>query len=294
MRRLSCSLWFVLACAPSTRPAAVSPAGSVSAAPEQTTTLHDTMRDHFSDATAARNGVIEGRMESVQAALQRLSTSKEGDDTPEDWRAWLAEMHAAAERGAHAASLAEAAVTVAALGANCGECHRATRGGMRRGAHPSGYEPPGYAPQEQPDQRDQQALQEKMARHKFSADALWLGLTGPSHPDWTQGAAALMNIQVPALVTLHGDPATTDRRASGQGTLQGTSEYTEPQPSPDTSANLAQPARPAVDLSAALVELRELGQQADQAKTAADKQAVFAKIILRCGACHTELGVRSY
>src|SRR4029077_2367140 len=100
----------------------------------------------------------------------------------------------------------------------------------------------GYDPQ------GQKGLEEKMARHQFAADELWLGLTGPSHEDWVEGAGALMNIQGPALATVRGTPATRDRQPTGTGELQGASTYTEPEtPEADQASETA-----AIDLDAAL------------------------------------------
>jgi hypothetical protein len=266
---------FGVACAGNTpAPASSAQAAQAEAPPARSKTLDDAMRDHFADATAARDGVIAGHLEFVRAPLLRLANRKEGEDTPSDWLSWIADMQAAAKRGSEAASIAEAAGSVAALGANCGECHRTTRGGVRHAAETGGYEPHGA-----------KGLAEKMARHQYAADELWLGLTGPSHTDWTQGAAALMNIQVPALVDLHGDPATQDRTAGGEGELEGSATYTEPAPLGPSAAN-------AIDLDAALRELRELGQAADQAKNPSEKQEIFAKVIVRCGSCHAKLGIQ--
>lgn len=124
-----------------------------------------------------------------------------------------------------------------------------------------------------------------MARHQFSADALWLGLTNPEHQAWAVGAAALMNIMVPGLVDARGVPANRDRRPSGRGTLQGETEpLAEPRNAHPRSAD-------AVDLDVALGQLRALGSQADRARTATEKQRVFAELVARCGSCHAALGL---
>jgi hypothetical protein len=240
------------------------------------------MRDHFADATAARDAVITGRLEAVRAPLEALANAERSPALPDDWLPWLEEMQAAARKGAQARTLDEAAAAVALLGGTCGECHRTTHGGVRDAASAApAYDPEGH-----------KGLEEKMARHKFSADALWLGLTGPEHQSWARGAEALMNINVPSLVTLRGVPAIGDRAASGEGTLQG-----EPDPRTPAQDGAQQAAAPpaharAIDLDAALRELRSLGTQADQAKIATEKQAVFGKVIARCGDCHAALGVR--
>jgi outer membrane protein OmpA-like peptidoglycan-associated protein len=237
------------------------------------------MRDHFKLASAACDAVISGRLDEARSALMALATSAPHEDVPHDWMPWLDEMHATAERAAKSATLDQAAASVAVLANACGECHRTTRGGQREAAREAKeYEAQG-----------KKGLAEKMARHKFSAEALWLGLTGPQHQAWADGSSALMNIDVPGLVDEHGMRATTDRRASGEGSLQGAAD---PRLAPQGPGSTT-PARPGtVDLDEALRQLRALGTQADQAKTAAQKEAVFGQLITRCGNCHANLGIR--
>jgi hypothetical protein len=256
-------------------PAAAKAAETEGGHASERTSTHDVMRDHFSDLIAARDGLIAGRLDFAQGALRRLATRKQGDDTPDDWRPWISEMQALAERGSTAMIMADAAASVAAVSTNCGECHRATRGGRRDPTSVGGYDP-----------RDQTGLEEKMARHQFAADELWLGLTGPSHEDWVQGAAALMNIQVHALVTLRGTPATRGQ-PTGTGELQGTNGYTEPE-TPHAEPGSA---TDSIDVDAALRELRELGRVADNARVPGQKNDVFAQILVRCGSCHAQFGV---
>jgi outer membrane protein OmpA-like peptidoglycan-associated protein len=237
------------------------------------------MRDHFVNASAACDAVISGRLEDVRAALSAVATSPPREDVPHDWSPWLDEMRATAQQGARSTTLDQAAASVAGLANACGECHRATRGGQHDAARKANdYDP-----------KDKKGLEEKMARHKYAAEALWLGLTGPEHQAWVEGAAALMNINVPGLVDEHGMRATTDRRASGEGSLQGSQDPRLAAP----GQNVAAPAQSgSVDLDAALKQLRALGTQADQAKTADEKQAVFGQLITRCGNCHAKLDIR--
>jgi cytochrome c553 len=236
------------------------------------------MLSHFADATAARDAVIAGRLEDVRAPLLRIADPSREVDMPSDWTPWLAEMRAAAERGARAQTLAEAAEAVSALGTTCGDCHRTTHGGPRGEPPGPDYEPGG-----------KHGLAEKMARHSYAADALWMGITGPVHQEWSDGCRALMNINVPGLVTHRGDPATTDRPASGDGALQGTADPRLPPQ--DARASAAQtPGSGSVDLDPELRALRELGTQADRATIARDKQTVFSQLIARCGTCHARVG----
>jgi cytochrome c553 len=242
------------------------------------------MRDHFADATRARDAVIAGRLEDVRAPLQRLAQSPDARGLPSDWLPWFDDLRSEAARGARAPSLAAAAASVSALGATCGECHRTTRGG------PDQTLTPEY------NSRGARGLREKMARHRFAADELWVGLTGPAHQNWSTGASALMNINVPGLVTHRGHPAADDRPPSGEGDLQGTAHPDMP---PQDAAELTNgrsaktgDAPDTIDLDPELRALRELGARADRATVPAEKEQLFAEVIARCGACHAELGIR--
>jgi outer membrane protein OmpA-like peptidoglycan-associated protein len=236
--------------------------------------MPDAMQVHFAYITAARDAVIAGKLERVRPALIALAATPRTTDVPADWLPWLSELDVTARQGAEAQTLETAARAIAKLASDCGECHRATRGGQGSALHNAHrYDP-----------EDRRGLDEKMARHQFSADALWLGLTGPEHQAWTSGAAALMNIQVPGLVDAHGKPARGERRASGEGSLEGSDARATGQVGSPAPAG-------SVDLDAALAALRELGSQADRARQTPEKQQVFAQLITRCGACHASLGI---
>lgn len=237
------------------------------------------MLDHFADATAARDAVIAGRVAEVEAPLARLAAARVAGDLPDDWGPWFDEMRTVAARGARATTLSSAAESVAELGATCGDCHRTTHGGPAETLAPE-YDPKGA-----------RGLREKMARHRFAADELWIGLTAPAHEAWSAGASALMNINVPSLVTHRGYPAAQDRRPSGEGELQGEPDPEMPGQDEGEQAERAQSAG-TVDLDPELRALRELGKRADRASIGADKQQVFAEVIARCGACHAKLDIR--
>jgi hypothetical protein len=240
----------------------------------------DQMLDHFADATRARDAVIAGKLQDVAPPLHRLAAAPAAGDLPNDWVPWFDEMRQVAAQGARATTLIAAAGSVASLGAACGECHRTTKGG------PENVLAPEYNP------RGARGLREKMARHRFAADELWMGLTGPAHEAWATGAAALMNINVPSLVTHRGDPATDDRPPSGQGDLQGSPDPAMPPQGEGAEAERESSTPDTVDLDPELRALRALGVRADRATVAADKQQIFGEVIARCGACHAKLDVQ--
>jgi cytochrome c556 len=213
--------------------------------------------------------------------MQRLSVAEPGADTPADWAPWLDDMKAEAAKGAQATDLPAAAAAVAAVGATCGECHRTTRGGPEFTGDEMGYSHYGRT-----------GLEETMARHLWSANELWLGLSGPVHPAWSRGAAALMNITVPKVVTQKGTTAEEDKPPTGEGALQ-TEQGAQPPEGSQASASAAPPksAPDTVDLDKALHDLQALGARADKAGIPKEKQAVFADVIARCGSCHAYLGI---
>lgn len=240
--------------------------------------LPRSMWTHFAYATAARDAVIAGRLGEARTPLHALATLEPSPDLPVDWLPWVKDMQGVAKQGAQSKTLTEAAKSVAALANACGECHRTTGGGHGDPQNAAiAYDP-----------QDKVGLDEKMARHMYSADALWLGLTGPEHQAWSAGAAALMNIHVPDLVDEHGSPATADNRPSGEGELQGPLDPRLP----PAVATRSDTESGSVNLDTALRELRALGVQADQARSGEQKQEIFAQMIARCGGCHAALGIR--
>jgi cytochrome c553 len=241
------------------------------------------MLRHLADATAARDAVIAGRPQQAREALLRLAAREDAGEVSPDWVPWIDEMRATAERGAQATTLAATADAVAQLGTVCGDCHRTTHGG------PKSVPGPEY------DAEGRRGLQEKMARHSYAVDALWMGITGPAHEQWSNGSSALMNITAPGLVTIHGDPATTDRPPNGEGELRGEPDPRLPAQDGDINARTKvadDGATADVALDPELRALRSLGSEADQARNPSDKQRVFAQVIARCGACHARLGVQ--
>ena len=134
------------------------------------------MRDHASLAGAAQASVIAGDLAGAQAAGHRLAALSP-DTTPERLEPGLPKLVLAARALADAPSLAAAGDAVGALGATCGSCHAATGGGPRadRDAVPSArFSEPA-----------------EMARHRWAADWLWLGLIAPSDAAWARGVDAL-------------------------------------------------------------------------------------------------------
>jgi cytochrome c553 len=241
------------------------------------------MWHHFWDATDARHAAIAGDLAGVKAALTKLSTEDQSAEIQESWGEWMSEMQEAAKVGAQATTLPDAAAAIAKVGTTCADCHRATGGGPNFGDDYPGYQP-----------RGEKGLSERMARHVYSEEELWLGMSGPVHPAWSRGAAALMNIEVPKLVTHTGEVANEEQAPTGDGQL---APGAKPEPAsdegkPDTEEGGAAVTEQGADLDVALQELRALGSKADATAIPKDKEAVYAEILSRCGSCHSHLGIK--
>jgi hypothetical protein len=254
-------------------------ASSESGSPGEDLTLADRMWRHFHDATLALDAVIGGDLTTARAQMKTLSERDFGDDLPGDWAPWVDDMQAEAKRGAEAADLDAAAKSIAAIGMQCAECHRATRGGQELTGDEAGYR-----------HMRNTGLSEKMARHLWSAKELWLGMTGPVHQAWSRGGAALMNIDVPALVDTRGVPVKDEAAPTGKGTTAGEASDDEAA-APASKTAPAHTASGAVDLDAAMRDLHALGARADKAGNPTEKRDVFAAIVGRCASCHSELGI---
>lgn len=251
-----------------------SPPPAAATSPEPTAASRR-MHDEFFDSQAARRSVIAGDLAAVRPALERLANRQYADELPLDWMPWIEDLQATARKGMEARSLGEAAVAVAALGQSCADCHSATKGGPGEEPASTKYDAAGAT-----------GLEERMARHLWSAEELWLGLIGPRHTSWSRGAAALMNITIPKLVTLKGAPATSDQRPTGEGRLADETSPAEPS---HAGAVLTPEG---ANLDPALEELRALGQRADKAAIGLERQQIYAETIERCGTCHAHLGLK--
>lgn len=220
------------------------------------------MQFHFWDVAEARDAIIKADLSGVRPPLLRIAEGTYGDDMPVDWRQWIEEMQEEARRGASVQTLEEAAVAVAELSGTCAECHRATRAGPTLADDAPGYHPSG------------EGLPERMQRHMYAAEALWVGLTAPQHQSWSRGARALSALPLPEQP---GEPG----------------EQTGAAPAEDTAAEQQPSQPPAVSASpfaARLDAIRALGTRADEAGQPSEKIAVYGEILTQCAGCHAQVG----
>jgi cytochrome c553 len=166
------------ACGPSTPPVA---------APDIAT--H--MGYHFAAANDARDSVIRGDASRALSSLSWLATHHEdAKAAPPSWKPYLEQLQQAALAARDADSLGDAARGVAALAAACGACHSAHSAGPRLAPHNTAQADAGGKPAYAFD------LDPTMHQHAWAAQRLWEGLIAPSEAAFSEGMAALRDLDV--------------------------------------------------------------------------------------------------
>ena len=171
-------------CAPSQHSRGQAPPG---AAP----TMAEHMKDHFTQALQARDALVRGDLAAMKRSAAWLADHRLGETLPTAWRAEVRDMQNAAGLARQASDIAVAADAVGAMGAACGECHRAF-GRTAQLARPSR-------------KAEGTSLADAMMRHRWAEARMWEGLVGPSDVAWSAGIAALKDSP------LHPDMLTPDR-----------------------------------------------------------------------------------
>jgi cytochrome c553 len=135
------------------------------------------MQEHFVQAKAIQEAVIDGDLEGLKSAAQWVADHQAADSLPEGWEPYVTEMQGAARQALEATDVATAASAAATIAENCGSCHLAV------GARPLlvlGDEPP-----------QDPATVPHMLGHLWGADRMWEGLIVPSDVAWANGVAPL-------------------------------------------------------------------------------------------------------
>jgi hypothetical protein len=141
------------------------------------------MVEHFAIVTWARDCVISGTIEGLQGPLTQLADYEYRSVAPGDWMPFIADLQEAARLTSVANDLDLAASGVATMARICGDCHRTKAPGSKFDA-----------PAPEPKRKRSDSFDERMQRHIWAADRMWVGLTEPSDVDWNAGAAALAAI----------------------------------------------------------------------------------------------------
>ncbi len=141
-----------------------------------TTKVH--MKDHFTQANAVRDAVIDGDLQKMHAPATWLAEHKLSDILPEEWKPHIADMQNAGQLALDAADVEAAATAVADMARACGGCHEKLSGPTFTGESPAGEE---------------SSVVADMKRHRWAADRMWEGLVGPSDTAWRAGVDALVD-----------------------------------------------------------------------------------------------------
>lgn len=147
------------------------------AAVEEATATAEHMQEHFTQAVALRDAVIDGDLTAAQEPARWMAEHQMEGGTPEGWGPYVAEMQAAAGGAVGSMELDAAASAAGTMAAQCGTCHQA-QGAM---IDVSIGEPPAAEP----------GTEAHMARHLWAMERLWDGLVTPSDAAWAAGAGVL-------------------------------------------------------------------------------------------------------
>ncbi len=134
------------------------------------------MVDHFDEALAIRDALIEGDLEAARRRARAL-VERRPADLPAQADRYAADFRVAAQAVIEAPDRGTAGRAVGRLAASCGACHQ----GLSVGVDLAPPAPPPTDP----------STAGHMLRHLWAADRLWEGLVVPSDEAWARGAAAL-------------------------------------------------------------------------------------------------------
>ncbi len=221
-----------------TRPAP--PPEPSAAAPAQPTEVELVawMEAHYGATIRAHDALLQGDLSAFRARLADASELESPPAMPDAWAPLLERFRASAGEAAGATSLGEAAGVMAGVVLSCGQCHSAL-------GHGPVY--PAPAPEDGIGE-----LQDAMLEHKWAAERLWEGVTGPWDVAWQRGAAALVRTRVFG----------------------------------DTPIELAG------DLLLREQALNALGEEALRTSDHGERAVLYGRLLASCGDCHDAFGAR--
>lgn len=152
------------------------------------------MSDHWTDAAAARDAVVQGDLAAANRAGGKLAAGLPIEALPAELSAYQDELATATKRVQAATNLADAGVGVGKMAQACGRCHNAAGAVL---------DVPDPVPPEQID-----GIKGEMAVHAWAAEKLWLGMIRPSDADLRDAVAVISS---PGLV--HDDPKVSQAAA---------------------------------------------------------------------------------
>lgn len=136
------------------------------------------MSEHFTRTTAARDAVIDGRLEDARVELAWLADHETFPGVPAAYGQYMDDMRAIAATGAAAKDAEGLAACIGGLGTTCAGCHQSLN------IDPVIPGATGPAP------ANTGGLHGHKSRYGWAADQLWIGLVKPSDDSWRGGLAA--------------------------------------------------------------------------------------------------------
>jgi cytochrome c553 len=162
------------------------------------------MEAHYTSAILAHDALIQGDLDGFRARLAELDALDLPPGSPNEWKPFDAQLHAAAGQAGAATELRTAASTMAAVALACGACHQSATGGPV-------YPVP-------PESEDDQPTKAEMRRHEWAVLMLWDGVTGPSEYAWGRGSDGLADTRIFADEASRGQ--TSDLVLASEATLR--------------------------------------------------------------------------
>lgn len=135
------------------------------------------MSDHWSEASAARDAVVQGDLGEAQRAAKKLASRLPIQPLADELAPYEDELADATERVQAATHLTDAGVAVGKMAQACGRCHSAA------GATLDLEDPAPPAKGE--------GVKAEMAVHAWAAEKLWLGMIRPSDQDLQDAVAVI-------------------------------------------------------------------------------------------------------
>lgn len=135
------------------------------------------MKDHFYKAVEMQVAVINADLAALREPAEWMAGHANSAAMPEEWSPHAEAMHAAARQVAEAGDLENAAMAIATMATECGNCHQALGAEV------------GFAVEQAPPAGEDAATH--MKRHAWASGRLWEGMIMPSGVVWDGGAEAL-------------------------------------------------------------------------------------------------------
>lgn len=136
------------------------------------------MAGHFVTVGELHDAAAAGDMDALHAVATELLSRETGEGMPRKAAPYIEEYRMFTQLAARAPDPESGASAVARVGAACGSCHQAVKGGPKYTV----ISPPPTG---------EGSVESRMMRHRWAADRMWEGLVGRSDASWQAGAAVL-------------------------------------------------------------------------------------------------------